>query len=283
VPTTSESAEMTRERSFRIVHETIYRYEPGVTGLALRLRLFPSRADLQRVRNWTVKVGEDIVKPMVITGFGDAEGLWFASGEAKEIVVRAEGEIDTLASTGVVGKFGRARPGVFLRETKLTAPDEGVIAFSESIEGGTPLSWLHALNAAVSKAIVYRPGATSHGATVGEALALGAGVCHDHAHLFLAAARHHGHPARYVVGYLHDEETPLSETHAWAEAYVEGLGWVGFDPTHSQSPTSAYVRLCSGLDAADAAPLRGTFQGNAEEELEVSVTIATAGLQQQQQ
>jgi transglutaminase-like putative cysteine protease len=71
-------------------------------------------------------------------------------------------------------------------------------------------------------------------------------------------------PARYVVGYLLAPEEKLTETHAWAEAFVPDIGWVGFDPANRLCPTDRYVRLGCGLDAADAAPIRGNVMGGPE-------------------
>jgi transglutaminase-like putative cysteine protease len=96
-----------------------------------------------------------------------------------------------------------------------------------------------------------------------EAVALGEGVCQDHAHALIAAARTVGMPARYVSGYLHtDSEGNVHDAaHAWAELWVDTLGWVGFDPANRCCPDERYIRLGSGFDARDAAPIRGVAQG----------------------
>jgi len=264
-----------------IRHETTYRYAPAVQGLGLRLRLYPTALPGQRPAAWSVRAGADEVAPMLVNGFGDSEGQWFARAPVESVTVLAEGEIETGETHGVVGRLGLARPGVFLRQTALTRPDAAIAALAEAVADDEPLARLHRLTAAVAEAILYRPGATQHGATAAEALSLGAGVCQDQTHLFIAASRHLGVPARYVVGYLHDGTTVHGETHAWAEAHLPGLGWVGFDPTHLRSPTEDYIRLCAGLDAVDAAPLRGTYVGQPEEALSVSVRVAETGAQQQ--
>ena len=71
--------------------------------------------------------------------------------------------------------------------------------------------------------------------------------------------------------------------HAWAEAYVDKLGWVGFDAANRLSPTDRYVRLGCRLDAADAAPIRGNVSGNHEERLSASVDISQTTGQSQSQ
>lgn len=266
-----------------ITHRTTYRYDAPASGLGVRLRLYPTRLEGQRVESWHVTIEDTPIAPLLVNGFGDAEGQWICHGAREALAITAEGVVETEDRSGVVGKAGRARAGVFLRRTELTAPDEAIAAFAEGLRGRVPLDTLHALKSAIPQAVTYRSGSTHHGVTAAEALERGAGVCQDMAHLFIAAARHLGIPARYVVGYLHDPDSPIGETHAWAEAFVEGLGWIGFDPTHDQCPTDAYVRLCSGLDAVDAAPIRGTFIQGPEEELAVEVAIADTQSQQQQQ
>jgi len=99
-----------------------------------------------------------------------------------------------------------------------------------------------------------------------------------------SAARALGWPARYVTGYLLPGPDGVSDgaTHAWTEIWLDGLGWVGFDASTGLCPTDAYVRLCAGLDAADAAPLRGHAEGITQERLEAEVTLAPAATQTQQ-
>ncbi len=69
--------------------------------------------------------------------------------------------------------------------------------------------------------------------------------------------------------------------HAWAEAYVENLGWVGFDPTNGISTTDAHVRVAVGLDYLGAAPVRGTRYGGSGETLKVAVHVDQAHQQAQ--
>lgn len=294
-------------------HVTRYAYAPDARRLALRLRLWPSRHDAQRPLSWRVSVNGAPVPPLLTDAFGDSLGLWHAHEPLETAEIVAEGEVETEDAAGVVRGLARSRAtGVFLRETPLTRPDAALEALAEAARaegsGAAPsrdrLAELHALMAGVHAAIDYRPGTTDSETTAARALALGAGVCQDQTHVFVAAARLLDAPARYVAGYflgrdpaepaadgdadaveaLPEEVEPLlHETHAWAEAHVEGLGWVAFDPTHEVCPTDRYVRLCAGLDAAGAAPLRGSVTGETEETLEARVDIAPAAAQSQSQ
>jgi transglutaminase-like putative cysteine protease len=130
----------------------------------------------------------------------------------------------------------------------------------------------------VTDAIAYRPGVTHAHTTAAEALALGEGVCQDHAHALLALARLRGLPARYVSGYLFADAAGQAHeaAHAWAEVFVAGLGWVGFDPANRCCPDDRYIRLGSGFDAQDAAPIRGIARGGGQEAMDVTVAILQA-------
>ena len=90
-------------------------------------------------------------------------------------------------------------------------------------------------------------------------------------------------PARYIGGHFYriDGVTAQDAGHAWAEAYVDGLGWVGFDPTNMTCPTDAHVRVAMGLDYLGAAPVRGTRYGGGGEMMNVAVRVAQARQQAQ--
>jgi transglutaminase-like putative cysteine protease len=94
----------------------------------------------------------------------------------------------------------------------------------------------------------------------------------------IAAARRWGIPARYVSGYLHHSRRDKGRsgedaTHAWVEAYLPSIGWVGFDPTNNILAGDRHIRAAVGRDYADVPPTRGTFKGGAESELAVAVTV----------
>ena len=102
----------------------------------------------------------------------------------------------------------------------------------------------------------------------------GSGVCQDHTHIFIAAARRLGFPARYVSGYLMlDRCAEQAASHAWAEAHVGGLGWVAFDVANGISADERYVRVATGRDYRDAMPVSGIRFGHAEERLAVQITV----------
>lgn len=265
-----------------ITHRTVYRYDPPAARCALRLKLHPSNSPGQEVRSWSVTVNGEPTSARITNGYGDDESIWLCHHPTEEVEVIAAGEVSTTDMAGVLrAQALTARPAMFLRGTELTEPDVAIRKLAKKAVGDkTGLDAAHALAVAVGEALEYKPDVTDAATTAAEALKLEAGVCQDYAHVLIAGARALGAAARYVVGYLYvppaeAEETIVSatETHAWAEIWVDGLGWVGFDPSNGVCPTDHYVRLASGLDAPDAAPLRGTVMGAPEESLEAHVQV----------
>ena len=265
-------------------HATTYAYDPPADRCALRLRLYPPSFTSQRVLSWKVSVNGQAVPALRTTATGDKESIWTKSNVGEEVLVLAEGEVEVDDTAGVVrGLRDGIRPQVFLRPTPLTEADEKIEKLAASIADAAPLEQMHSLFNAVADAIEYKPATTTSTTTAAQALKAGQGVCQDHAHVFISAARTLKVPARYVVGYLFAPDAKLAETHAWAEAWVKDIGWVGFDAANRLCPTDHYVRLGCGLDAVDAAPIRGNVFGSRQERLSASVDIGTSTGQSQTQ
>jgi transglutaminase-like putative cysteine protease len=187
------------------------------------------------------------------------------------------GTVETQDLTGLLRGHKETIPReAYLNETQATRVDATLAEMARMTEGAKdPLDAAHRLSAAVAEAIAYKPGATQAQTTAAEAMALGAGVCQDHAHAMIAVARRAELPARYVSGYLLSDDSGRTQeaAHAWAEIWVQGLGWIGFDPANACCPDDRYIRLASGLDAQDAAPIRGIARGPGAEILDVSVAV----------
>ncbi len=263
-----------------VSHVTTYRYAAPVRGAVQSLRVTPSLHDGQKTRVWDVSVDGGLRGGAFRDGAGDWIEGWSVRGPIGEVVVRVAGEVETTDLTGMLrGHRETVAPGTYMRETVLTRADAAValIARQATAKAIDILDAAHRLMGAIADAIAYRPGATGAMTTAAEALALGEGVCQDHAHALIAAARAVGMPARYVSGYLHaDSEAQAHDAaHAWAELWVDTLGWVGFDPANRCCPDERYIRLGSGYDARDAAPIRGVAQGIAAgtESLDVKVAV----------
>lgn len=260
-----------------ICHRTRYAWDDPVAGGLQELRLTPKSGHGQQVHDWQVTVAggrheldfeDQHHNRVTLIGF-DPPG--------HEIAVTCRGTVATEDRAGVIGRHGGFAPlWYFARETPLTRAGPGLRKLARGIAAGEPIPRLHALSAAVLAAIVYETGVTGATTTAEEALARGAGVCQDHAHAFAACARLMGFPARYVSGYLFTEgQTRHAASHGWAEAWVPDIGWVGFDISNGISPDDRYVRVATGLDYAEAAPIRGIrFGGGGSETLAVDIEIA---------
>jgi transglutaminase-like putative cysteine protease len=138
----------------------------------------------------------------------------------------------------------------------------------------TVLGFLDLAVEAVRRRLEYRVGTTTVDSSVAEALAGGAGVCQDFAHVLISICRHVGLPARYVSGYL-GGVSDATASHAWVEAYVRPYGWLGVDATLGRHCTGQHVKIGVGRDYADVTVLRGTYQGGSRAELDVRVTCET--------
>ena len=270
-----------------ISHTTSYRYDAPPTLALQRLRLGPPNGPDVAVHAWNINLDGAREEASFTDGHGSRTVLASLAPNADAITIRVTGEVEALRSDGVVGTMPSASLWLYRRTTALTAPGERVRAMAGGVDGS--LASLHDLTRRVRGAIDYRIGETDAKTTAEAALAAGAGVCQDHAHAFCAAARLSGVPARYVSGYLLMNDREEQEAmHAWAEAFVDGLGWVGFDPANGYSPDERYVAIARGLDFRDAAPVqglvRGMGSGERTEHMGVSLIVRSLpGAQSQQQ
>lgn len=270
-------------------HETRYHFDAPVTRLVQSHRLWPSEFAGQHVIGWTI----DVPGAETGAGFRDGAGDWTQTvslrGPVEALDITVSGEVETADLAGVLKGFReKVPPSAYRHATQRTKPDSALRALSaEALSGhedAETLARAHRLSAAASEAVAYKAGGTEAATTAAEALSLGEGVCQDHAHVLMALAHAAGIPARYVAGYLFagGELQGAEASHAWAELWVEGLGWVGFDAANACCPDDRYVRLCSGFDAGDAAPVRGVVQGAATETLDVAVSVSQSGQSQSQ-
>jgi transglutaminase-like putative cysteine protease len=265
----------------QVRHETHYAYEVAVTTSIQRLTLTPPSFGSQRVVNWSIESPGMENALAYRDGFGNQIYLVTENTRHDSLTVVASGTVDCADSSGVVrGLFCPAPDGVFLRQTQVTQLSPEIESLAEEARragSGNTLKALHTLMGVIQDRIAYEIGATHARTTAAEALALGRGVCQDHTHVFLSAARHIRIPGRYVTGYLATEEDEIATAaHAWAEALVPDLGWVGFDAANGKCPTDHYVRVATGLDAPSVMPVRGSRRGGAHENMTVSVSVLPA-------
>jgi transglutaminase-like putative cysteine protease len=257
-------------------HSTTHWYESPSSDLAQLLRMTPHVGAGQRLVRWSVRDERGREPPHYVDAFGNLVHLHTRRGRHRNVEIVAEGVVETAERCGIVGEDEAGLSvALYRRSTALTASSAAIAALAGEARGaGGALDELHRLLALVHARLPHRAGLTDPDTPAAEALRMGAGVCQDHAHVFVAAARALGHPARYVSGYLHVEgDDPELASHAWAEAHVDALGWVGFDPSHAVSPSERYVRVGIGRDYADAAPVSGVRRGSPGESLAVRVQV----------
>jgi len=260
-----------------IRHTTRYRFTEPVSHGLQRLRLTPKETQGQTIADWTMEyegareeLTYDDQNHNHVTLVSVLEGT-------RDVVITCRGTVSTEDKAGVIGHHAGHLPlWAFLGHTDLTRPGprirQLIASVERSDEGMVPT--LHNLSTAIRERVAYDTGHTHVDTSAEEAVVACHGVCQDHAHIFIAAARTLEIPARYVSGYLMmDDRIEQEATHAWAEAWVQGLGWVGFDISNGISPDPRYVRVATGRDYRDAAPITGISFGAVAEELSVDLAV----------
>lgn len=266
-----------------ITHTTTYRADSPARAIQA-LRLTPASGPAQKVLAWDVRVSGMDGALHYTDAFGNLVDLAASHGPVSDVTITAQGTVETTDTAGVIGFPPEAVvPAVCLRTTRLTEPDDAIRAFAAGCRRDTVLATLHALLDGLHAEVAYDTTATDALTPAATAFAARRGVCQDHAHIFIAAARALDLPARYVTGYLLTDEDQAVAHHAWAEALAPEIGWVGFDAANGQCPTDRYVRLAVGLDAPEAAPVRGIRLGASIETLQVSVHVSSDQAQSQSQ
>ena len=268
-----------------IEHETTYAYDEPVSYSIQALRMRPLDTPGQRIVSWSVEVPQHATMREQRDVYGNVLQMLYVERPHREIKIRVSGNAETTELHGIVASpVEHFPPRFYLRKTPLTETNGPLNDLAKAALGGsdgTQLDLAHCLMHKVRDHLDYMIGETDATTTAAQALAKGSGVCQDHAHVFIATARELGIPARYVSGYLWTEAGGQGEAaHAWAEAFVDDLGWVGFDVANRICPTAAHLRVASGLDYLEAAPIRGLRRGGGQETLDVRVHVAESGAQQ---
>jgi transglutaminase-like putative cysteine protease len=261
-----------------INQQTICRYRDPASYSVQYLRLTPISGPTQRVLSWKLK-GPGNLRAWS-DGFGNASHVLVVDEPHQEIRISAIGEVE-IADGGrpLLSDAEPHPPELFLRSTRLTEADSRVRRFADGFKPAMTSNLrrgLDGLVAGIRQAVECRPGTSPTPASAGQALDQRTGACHDQAHLFVSCCRTLGVPARTVSGYLCTDSANDGgiASHAWAEAWVDGAGWLSFDVANRMSNAKAHVRLAVGLDYMDAAPLRACRRGGGDLEIDVTITDA---------
>src|SRR3989440_10468257 len=228
----------------RIAHRTSYRYEPPATGVIQILRMTPGNHDGQYVAEWQIDISTDSRLHVHQDAFGNVTHL-LSEGPLADLTINAQGLIETHDTGGVLkGTDERFPPSLFLRSTSLTEVNPAMAAFSRELRSESEadvLGFLHALMMQISEHMTFDEDPTHSGTSALEAFGLKRGVCQDYAHIFIACARSAGVPARFVSGHFLRSDGTVNQQagHAWAEAFVHDLGWIGVDAANGICTTDA--------------------------------------------
>ncbi|MBH1945090.1 transglutaminase family protein [Erythrobacter sp. YJ-T3-07] len=261
----------------RVDHETRYTYDAPVAYGLQQVRMRPKDSRGQKVLDWTITVEGGASELCYDDHNGNRVDLIGIEPGRTETSIRCVGLVENTEGDGVLGKHQGFLPlWHFKRSSPLTQAGEGVRKLVAGL-GDCDIAQVstgHALSAAILDTVGYEGGNTHSGTTAEEAITGGTGVCQDHAHIFCSAARLLGLPARYVSGYLMmNDRVEQDASHAWAEAYFEGLGWVGFDVSNGYSPDERYIRVATGIDFREAAPINGMRMGGSDEGVLVTLKV----------
>ena len=260
-----------------IEHRTTYRFTTPQARLVQMLRVTPANSHDQTVASWRLDIDRDARLREGRDGFGNRVTMLYVEGPLDEIEIAVVGEVVTSHSDGVLHGVGEALPpALFLRSTAATPRDRAIAAVAGGEGGGPLLTRLHAFNRALHDRFPVDLGRPEPGLDAASAFGRDTATPRDMAQMFVVGARSLGAPARYVTGYSIADVlgSHRPAPHGWAEAHVDGIGWIGFDPCTARSPEEEYVRVAIGLDAAGAAPVAGSRLGTGDEELDVDVQVS---------
>ena len=251
-----------------INHQTYYQYESAVKRSNQYIRLTPQTNTHQRVHSW--QLAAQGLKSTQQDGFGNIWTSLTVNQPHYELLIMAQGEVELNPAQGI--EDNHLSPMFFTHPTEATYCHDPLLEFISQYGKGKNRNSLIDLSAAILEQMPYTPDSTGVMTTAAQAFDLEKGVCQDHAHVFLACARHLKLPARYVSGYLNTEDSSHLSTHAWAEVYLDCL-WYCFDTSNQLFSPSHHVYLAVGRDYFDAAPVRGVRQGGGEESMRALVQV----------
>lgn len=265
-----------------IRHETRYGYSQPLAYTIQQLHLTPRHEPQQRALSWQLATPGQC--HAYRDAYGNASHMLTINSQHQSVSLVAHGVVETIHPyQGRLNLQDGLSPLLFTLPTRLTQADAAIEALAcaslppRGKSAGT--GQLLRLAEAIVGQVAYESGATVVSTTASDALALGRGVCQDHAHLYLACCHAWGIPARYVSGYIDPGTSGHAASHAWIDAWAEDsdfAGWVSIDVTHARLMSDAYCRLAIGRDYESAAPVRGMRQGGGTETLHAGVQISAA-------
>ena len=272
-----------RRAAYRLRQTFRYEYAAPIADLNHRLVVIPPMrfGDQRRTYHELLVELEEVRLQNREDRFGNVVFEVFAPEVPKAIEFVAEVSVERSASEPHILAGGWPADDYLLEPTPLTAADERIQAAADKLGAGADwgLQLADQINDWVYRSMTYRYGVTGVRTTAAEALAVGAGVCQDYAHVMLAVCRACALPARYVSGHMLGQ----GGTHAWVEVVLPGDGgrdavaWA-FDPTHAGRAGLGYVTIAVGRDYADVAPTSGSYRSGGAGRLTTSKQVTLTDL-----
>lgn len=278
-----------------IVHDTVFHYDALVTESIMEVRLRPRDDEQQRCQQFNLSITPKTVVHEFIDSLGNHIHHFDVPAPHQSLLVRAESVVEvwipdprpttmpidswqTLEALRTTPLLDMLLPSTFAIASSYLLAFMQQYAFTRESD---PLTTIDRIARTLYETITYTPQSTSVDSPIDVVLEQRKGVCQDIAHVMIAICRQLGIPARYVSGYLYhrrddNDRSQADATHAWVEAWVPTIGWVGIDPTNNIWTGERHIRMAIGRDYADVPPTRGVYRGNASERLEVAVNVNDA-------
>jgi transglutaminase-like putative cysteine protease len=278
---------------YSIRHLTRFRYSSSINESIMETRMHPRSDSQQQCLSFSLSVSPRCRAFTYRDHLGNNVHHFDIPGEHSQLVIIAESVVEQLPVAHISDSLGpeaweeldqTVGSGDYwemLLPSTFAAPSPALLALADELDlerRDDPLSLARELNQRLFDYFEYVPRHTRVDSPIDEAILSRKGVCQDVAHTMIALLRHVGIPARYVSGYLyrgsgdHDRSTP-DATHAWVDALLPGLGWVGFDPTNNLLAQHRHIRTAVGRDYADVPPTHGIFRGKTSSDLYVAVRV----------
>lgn len=285
---------------YRVTHRTSYRYGQPVLLCHNEARLQPRSTCWQRLVDYEFSVQPT---PRALAMRHDSFGNvvhYFSVEElhtALDVVSISEVDVEWPTSVELAAPLAweeavaQIRSGMsdedlearsFALDSPIIAMNAAAVAYAQDSfpPGRDLLEAIRDLVERIHRDFTFDAAITTVATPIAEVLSHRRGVCQDFAHLIIGCLRSKGIPARYVSGYIETQPPEGSErlvgadaSHAWAQAYVPGWGWVDVDPTNNQMPVTSHVTVAWGRDYNDVAPLKGVVVGGGPHALDVAVDV----------
>jgi transglutaminase-like putative cysteine protease len=282
-----------------VTHTTTYRYANPVTFGEHRMMMRPRDSHDLRLLETSLILRPAAVIRWIHDVFGNSVAIARFNEPANELHVESmfRAEHFPLAEGGVeIEEYARHHPFSYdsaeMPDIGRTAErhypdpkhllDAWVRRFVEAAADHDTMAILSAITKAIQAEFTYNPRDEMGTQEPVTTLKTGTGTCRDYALLMMEAARTLGFAARFVSGYLYDDskisggkDTVIGGgvTHAWAQIYLPGAGWVPFDPTNGVVSDRNLIRVAVTRDPSQAVPLKGSFTGKPDDFLGMDVKV----------